>query len=81
MTYKAILRMVARQSNSTPAAVEAAIKEAIDAAYANPAPEVKKEQAKISCKGNVPTPEEFIRGVARLVHTTESQSAGPKRWA
>jgi len=68
MTYKEIIRDVARHNGTTPADVEAVIQEAINAAYANPDPEVREQQKKIKCKGKIPTPEEFITQVAAMIH-------------
>jgi len=68
MTYKEIIREIARMDGTTPAAVEAVIQEAIEMAYANPDPEVREQQKKIKCKGDIPTPEEFIMQVATMVH-------------
>jgi len=72
MSYKAILREIAKQNNTTPTEVEAEIKKAIEAAYADPDPEVRKHQEKIKCKGAVPTPEEFVKGVAKIIREEHS---------
>lgn len=67
MNYEDIIKETAKKFRTTPEEIEKGIREAIDAAYANPTPEVRENQSKIPCKGERPTPEEFITGVAELV--------------
>lgn len=67
MTFQEALQEIARKNETTPEEVEAAMREAIAAAYANMTPEIRKMQQKIRCKGDVPTPEEFVTQVASLL--------------
>ncbi len=67
MTFQEALQEIARKNETTPEEVEAAMREAIAAAYANMTPEIREMRQKIRCKGDVPTPEEFVTQVASLL--------------
>lgn len=65
MTYQKALQEIARKNRITPQEVEMAMREAIEAAYASPDPEIRKRLQGIPCGGTIPTPEEFIAYVAK----------------
>lgn len=67
MTYQEILFIIAQRNGTTPERVEAAMKEAITSAYTTSDPEIKKAQELIKCRGDMPTPEELITQVAKIV--------------
>lgn len=66
MNYRQIIKRIAKENHTTPEEVEYEMQKAIDAAYDNPDPQVKAMQQKIPCKGERPTPEEFIFALAAL---------------
>lgn len=67
MNYTEILRAVALEYHTTPEAVEREMQAAIDAAYTNPDERARQMQQQIPCKGERPTPEEFILAVAKML--------------
>lgn len=60
MNTNDIFERVAKQNKTTAGEVYIEIQRAIDAAFYNPDPLVQAEWAKISYKGNKPTPGEVI---------------------
>lgn len=65
LIYQKILQEIAQKNRTTPQEVEMAMREAIEAAYVCPDPEIRKRLQEIPCVGTAPTPEEFIAYVAK----------------
>lgn len=76
MSMRRILRKVARENGVTLAEVRTEIQTAIETAYQNPPVDggvIKANQQRVPRKGEIPTPEEFIRYSARQVQQKRGQ--------
>lgn len=67
-TYQEILKRIADEHNTTPEEVEREMRLSIEDAYSTARATNNKEalrlQQQIPCKGEIPTPEEFIYALA-----------------
>lgn len=68
INMKKILNRLAKESNITPEEVYAQMEEAIQAAFDNPDPAVRKEWEKRFSHKQCPTPEEFIASLAEELY-------------
>lgn len=78
MSMRKIYRKIARQYGTTAAEVRREIQCVIDDAYRN-APDdgiTKAYQNRVPRKGEIPTPEEFIRYCSQQLRGQKSQSCG-----
>lgn len=76
MSMRRILRKVAKENGVTLAEVRTEIQTAIQTAYQNPPADggvIKAYQQRVPRKGEIPTPEEFIRYSARQVQQKRGQ--------
>lgn len=67
MTIEEVFQVVAKNNGMTPEQVRAHIQEMITDAYTNPRNDnkvTKSYQRRVSCKGEIPTPEELVRYLA-----------------
>lgn len=64
--FKEILRKIAKENNTTPEEVYREMQIAIDAAYDNPDPEIRKRWNAIQFKGDRPTPEDVIFSIGMM---------------
>lgn len=62
-----ILQKNAKQNNTTPEEVYKEMQIAIDAAFDNPDPQVRKNWEKIHFTGDRPTPEDVIFGIGMML--------------
>lgn len=62
-----ILQKIAKQNNTTPEEVYKEMQIAIDAAFDNPDPQVRKNWEKIHFTGDRPTPEDVIFGIGMML--------------
>ena len=67
--FQAILRKIARKNGTTPEQVRRDIQAAIDASFDNPDPAVQAAWRDIPYKGDRPTAEEAVLGLAARVRT------------
>lgn len=65
--FQKILDRIAKENHTTPEDVYREMQIAIDAAYDNPDPEVRKNWKSIPFKGDRPTPEEVIHGIGMML--------------
>lgn len=62
-----ILQRIAQQNNTTPDEVYKEMQIAIDAAFDNPDPQVRKNWEMINFTGDRPTPEDVIFGIGMML--------------
>lgn len=62
-----ILQKIAKQNSTTPEEVYKEMQIAIDAAFDNPDPQVRKNWEKIHFTGDRPTPEDVIFGIGMML--------------
>lgn len=65
--FQKILEKIALQHNTTPEEVYREMQIAIDAAYDNDDPQVRKQWEAIPFKGDRPTPEEVIYAIGMML--------------
>lgn len=65
--FQKILKKIALQHNTTPEEVYREMQIAIDAAYDNDDPQVRKQWETIPFKGDRPTPEEVIYAIGMML--------------
>lgn len=65
--FQKILQRIAKENHTTPEDVYREMQIAIDAAFDNPDPEVRKNWETIQFKGDRPTPEEVVFGIGMLL--------------
>lgn len=65
--FQEILKKIAKDNNSTPEEVYREMQIAIDAAFDNPDPQVRKNWEQIHYTGDRPTPEDVIFGIGMLL--------------
>ena len=65
--FQKILKRIATENNTTPEDVYHEMQIAIDAAFDNPDPEVRKNWEQIHYTGDRPTPEDVIFGIGMML--------------
>lgn len=65
--FQKILQRIAQQNNTTPEEVYKEMQIAIDAAFDNPDPEVRKNWEQIQYTGDRPIPEDVIFGIGMML--------------
>lgn len=65
--FQKILQRIAQQNNTTPEEVYKEMQIAINAAFDNPDPEVRKNWEQIQYTGDRPTPEDVIFGIGMML--------------
>lgn len=68
--FNKVMKVIGQREGISPKEVEKEIQKAIDAAFYSSDMETKVEWAKIPCKGERPTPEEFIDYMSEKVNET-----------
>lgn len=67
MDFQKILERIAKENHTTPEEVYREMQIAIDAAYDNPDPEIRKNWETITFKGDRPTPEEVVYSLGLML--------------
>lgn len=72
MDFQMILAKIAKEHHTTPENVYREMQIAIDAAFDNPDPQVRKKWEQIHYTGDRPTPEDVIYGIGLMLSPDDS---------